>query len=94
MRPSCPNCGWSNTRPSFRAGILDLILAALLLKPFRCKSCNRRFFRFKYSWARFVVPAAVLLIAVIIVTGVATVKQLGEERHRRVVNAEQGTPTR
>ena len=41
-RPTCPRCGWSNTRPSHTRGMLDWILR-LWFRAFRCRSCGNRF---------------------------------------------------
>lgn len=70
MRYPCPTCGWKNTRPSFRRGLGDAFLTACLLKPYRCKSCNARFFRFKYPWARLAVPVVMVLLLAGLVTGI------------------------
>ncbi len=42
-RPTCPRCGWHNTRPSRTRGILDWILRRLGFRAFRCRSCGKRF---------------------------------------------------
>jgi hypothetical protein len=41
-RPTCPRCGWRNTRPSHTRGMLDGILR-LCFRAFRCRSCGNRF---------------------------------------------------
>ena len=41
-RPTCPRCGWHNTRPSRTRGI-DWILRWLWFRAFRCRSCGNRF---------------------------------------------------
>jgi len=41
-RPTCPRCGWRNTRPSHTRGMLDWILR-LAFRAFRCRSCGNRF---------------------------------------------------
>jgi predicted RNA-binding Zn-ribbon protein involved in translation (DUF1610 family) len=45
VMPRCPNCGWHDVRPSKPKGI-DPVIATLGLKPFRCRSCGHRFYRF------------------------------------------------
>jgi DNA-directed RNA polymerase subunit RPC12/RpoP len=43
--PRCPNCGWQNVRLSKSNGF-DHVISAFHLKPFRCRSCGHRFYRF------------------------------------------------
>jgi hypothetical protein len=47
-KPSCPGCGWSNIRPSIQHSTLDLVLEAMGLRAFRCRSCGKRFRRFQH----------------------------------------------
>jgi DNA-directed RNA polymerase subunit M/transcription elongation factor TFIIS len=42
-RPSCPRCGWHNTRLSHTRSMLDTILRKFALRAFRCRSCGNRF---------------------------------------------------
>jgi DNA-directed RNA polymerase subunit RPC12/RpoP len=42
-RPTCPRCGWRNTRPSHTKSILDSVLRIFALRPYRCRSCGNRF---------------------------------------------------
>jgi DNA-directed RNA polymerase subunit M/transcription elongation factor TFIIS len=42
-RPTCPRCGWRNTRPSYSKNILDSVLRTFSLRPYRCRSCGNRF---------------------------------------------------
>ena len=42
-RPTCPRCGWHNTRPSHTKHILDSVLRTFSLRPYRCRSCGNRF---------------------------------------------------
>ena len=42
-RPSCPRCGWHNTRLSHTRSMLDSILRTFALRAFRCRSCGNRF---------------------------------------------------
>jgi hypothetical protein len=44
--PRCPNCGWQTIRRSQKRTPLDFALSAFSLAPFRCRSCNSRFYRF------------------------------------------------
>jgi len=44
--PRCPKCGWQNVRHSQRRSPLDFALSVFSLSPFRCRSCNNRFYRF------------------------------------------------
>ena len=45
-RPSCPSCGWHNTRLSLTRTFVDSILRMFSVRAYRCRSCRRRF------WAR------------------------------------------
>ena len=47
-RPTCPHCGWHNTRLSHTRNALDSILRVLSLRAFRCRTCGNRF-RVRYS---------------------------------------------
>jgi hypothetical protein len=42
-RPSCPRCGWHNTRLSHTRNTLDSFLRVFSLRAFRCRSCGNRF---------------------------------------------------
>jgi len=42
----CPRCGKTNIRPSLQSGIIDVLMRAMLLAPFRCRCCRARFYRF------------------------------------------------
>jgi transposase-like protein len=46
--PTCPQCGWHNTRLSHTRNALDSILRLLSLRAFRCRACGNRF-RVRYS---------------------------------------------
>jgi len=46
-KPACPNCGWHDMRPSIPKGLLDLLLATLKFRPFRCRACGHRFHSFR-----------------------------------------------
>lgn len=43
---SCSNCGSFDIRPSQTRNSLDVLLACLLLTPFRCRDCRDRFYCF------------------------------------------------
>jgi hypothetical protein len=43
---TCPRCGWSNVRHSQMSGILDYVMRAFLLSPYRCRCCRKRFYRY------------------------------------------------
>jgi hypothetical protein len=46
--PSCPSCGSHKVRRSQRRGAEDLILRRLLFQvPYRCRTCDHRFFGFR-----------------------------------------------
>ena len=42
-RPTCPRCGWHNTRLSHTKTIVDSVLRAFSLRAYRCRSCGNRF---------------------------------------------------
>jgi len=42
---SCARCGSPEIRPSNRRNALDILLALVLLAPFRCRVCRGRFYR-------------------------------------------------
>jgi DNA-directed RNA polymerase subunit RPC12/RpoP len=41
----CPNCGGADIRHSLRRGILDWLMNVFDKAPFRCRRCERRFYR-------------------------------------------------
>jgi hypothetical protein len=41
----CRKCHWKCSRRSRRKSVLDIFLALFLLRPFRCRSCRRRYYR-------------------------------------------------
>jgi hypothetical protein len=45
--PTCPRCGWHNTRLSHTRDMFDGILRTFSLCAFRCRSCGNRFRRFR-----------------------------------------------
>jgi hypothetical protein len=45
-RKACPHCRDRDTRLSTRFRWLDYLLMALLILPYRCRTCGRRFWRF------------------------------------------------
>jgi transposase-like protein len=42
-KPTCPRCGWHNTRPSYSKNVLDKALRMFSLRAYRCRSCGNRF---------------------------------------------------
>jgi transposase len=46
-RPTCPRCGWHNTRLSHTKDMFEGILRTFSLRAFRCRSCGNRFRRFR-----------------------------------------------
>jgi DNA-directed RNA polymerase subunit M/transcription elongation factor TFIIS len=46
-RPTCPRCGWHNTRLSHTRSMLEPILRTFSLRAFRCRSCGNRFRAFR-----------------------------------------------
>jgi RNase P subunit RPR2 len=45
-RKICPRCRDRNTRPSTRRKRLESLLSMFLLRPYRCRTCGARFWRF------------------------------------------------
>jgi hypothetical protein len=41
----CPSCGGVDVRHSQRRGLLDSLMSALHKEPYRCRFCQRRFYR-------------------------------------------------
>jgi hypothetical protein len=41
----CPSCGSVDVRHSQRRGLLDSLMSTLRKTPFRCRFCQRRFYR-------------------------------------------------
>jgi hypothetical protein len=42
-QPFCPHCGWHDTRPSHSSNILDMVVRLFGFRPYRCRSCGKRF---------------------------------------------------
>src|ERR1700728_4403305 len=49
----CLKCRWNCAYPSKRRNVLDSFLALFLLRPFRCRSCHRRYYRLLFSLGAF-----------------------------------------
>jgi hypothetical protein len=50
----CSKCQWKCLLPSRRRTGLDFFLALFLLRPYRCRSCHRRYYRLSFSnWQPF-----------------------------------------
>jgi hypothetical protein len=45
----CSKCQWKCLLPSRRRTSLDFLLALFLLRPYRCRSCHRRYYRLSFS---------------------------------------------
>jgi len=46
----CPLCHSEQIHQSRRKGILErIVLATVLVRPFRCERCDHRFFRWSFS---------------------------------------------
>jgi DNA-directed RNA polymerase subunit RPC12/RpoP len=41
----CPSCGGADVRHSLPRGLLDSFMMAFRKAPFRCRRCERRFYR-------------------------------------------------
>src|ERR1700733_2382140 len=46
---ACPKCHKSGAYRSRRKDGLDLLLAFFLVRPFRCRSCRRRYYRMSFG---------------------------------------------
>jgi len=46
----CPKCNWTCAHRARRRNALDLLSALFLLRPFRCRSCHRRFYRLPFLY--------------------------------------------
>ena len=57
-----------------RQGLLDTLSDLMMLDPFRCNSCNYRFFRYRQRWARYVVPAVLCCLLSVVVVMAMNVK--------------------
>ena len=58
---NCPNCESASIRRSRRNGPVEYVLHTLLfISPYRCRDCDTRYFRFRFSRASggTAVPAA------------------------------------
>lgn len=90
----CPRCGRSDLRPSMQLGTVDGIMNALMLTPFRCNSCNHRFFRYRRDWARIVVPLSLCFVVLLGVVAVFNVKPVWQRVNRamRLPPTEQPQP--
>lgn len=44
--PMCPHCGRPKVRPSRRQSLIDHLMSASRMPPFRCQGCLRRFYAF------------------------------------------------
>jgi len=47
FHPTCPRCGWHNTRLSHTKGMLDSLLRTFSIRAYRCRSCANRFHTFR-----------------------------------------------
>ena len=41
----CPSCGGADVRHSLQRGIVDSFMKAIGRTPYRCRRCERRFYR-------------------------------------------------
>ena len=41
-RPTCPRCGWHNTRLSHTKTVVDKVLRVFSVRAFRCRTCGNR----------------------------------------------------
>ena len=50
MQITCPNCQGQMTHRSRTRGIVEsVLLAAILVRPFRCEKCDSRFLRWSFN---------------------------------------------
>jgi hypothetical protein len=45
---ACRKCHWPCVRPAKRRTGLDLFMALFFMRPFRCRSCRRRYYRLSF----------------------------------------------
>lgn len=50
-------------------------MSLLLLRPVRCRKCSARFYRFRYSWAKLVVPLTILTMLCGFVIGLNSLRE-------------------
>ncbi len=43
----CPSCGGFDIRPSWRSGLMDVLLEMIACAPYRCRACSFRYYRFR-----------------------------------------------
>ena len=43
--PQCPSCGWHDVRLSYTKNVLDVMLGAMSVHRFKCRSCGAYFRR-------------------------------------------------
>src|SRR5262245_17061312 len=54
MKPAvCLKCGFTDIRCSKRHGVLEWMLKRFFIVPWRCMSCDDRFFRRHFGWSLF-----------------------------------------
>lgn len=46
----CPSCGWHDCARSERRGFRDRLATWIVLRPWRCMKCKRRFYARKVAW--------------------------------------------
>jgi hypothetical protein len=44
--PRCPNCKIHDIRPSFQKGFQDTLFRVFSCMPYRCRACEKRFYRY------------------------------------------------
>lgn len=61
---------------------MDGILNALMLTPYRCNSCNHRFFRYRQEWAKTVVPLSLCLLVLLAVGAAVVLRPVVQKMNR------------
>ena len=78
IKMECPRCGSHSVAVSHRRGIEKYIRSVLPFRPYRCKECWSRFWKyqspFKTLLGKLIAGAAILLILAIVVVPLAMMK--------------------
>jgi len=61
-RHICSRCGWANTRPSERRGLVDGFFSIFWLMPVRCRNCRNRFYRLRSGWPKYAISTALVVL--------------------------------
>jgi hypothetical protein len=54
----CPKCKVDQAHRSHRRGLLERLVTELAIYPYRCRACQHRFLRFRYSDSPIPLPSS------------------------------------